>query len=597
MSNPKTLYDDKLIIANCSGFLGDRFTAPREMIQGGPIDVLTGDYLAELTMAILFRKTLKDPNAGYAGTFLRQMEEVMGECLDKNIKVVSNAGGLNPAALAAKLSEIADKLGLRPKIAYIEGDNLMPRLQELQEKGERFTHLDKGIDLKDAGGQPISANAYFGGWGIAAALAEGADIVVGGRLADAALVMGPAAWKFGWKKDDWDALAGAAVAGHIIECSAQATGGNYSFIEEVPTYVDIGFPIAEMHPDGSFVITKHPGTGGLVSVGTVTAQLLYEVREPRYLTPDVAARFDTIDIRQEGPDRVAVKGVKGEPPPDTTKVCLNVMGGYRNSMTFVIAGLDVEAKAAILEETLFHGLGGKDRFQRVDIQLIRTDKPDPPTNEEACALLKVSVLDPDARKVGRAFSSKTVELALASIPGFTMTAPPGDSSPVIVHWPALVAQRHVPQRVVVGEKETMVEAAHWEPLSSPPEPLQVDLPQAPSGETVRRPLGRVFATRSGDKGGNANLGVWGKTPEAFAFLRSFLTVDKLKELLPDMAPYEIERYEMPNLLALNFYIKGVLGDGVAASVRSDPQAKTLGEYLRAKIVDLPKTLLPPDQRD
>ena len=591
MSNIKTLHDDKLIIANASGFLGDRFSAPREMIQDGPIDVLTGDYLAELTMAILFRKTLKNPDGGYASTFLRQMEEIMGECLDKNIKVVTNAGGLNPASLAKNLQHLAAKLGVHPKIASIEGDNLMDRFAELGEKGEAFVHLDKGINLKSAKAQAISANAYLGGWGIAAALTEGADIVVGGRLADAALVMGPAAWKFGWEKDDWDALAGAAVAGHIIECSAQATGGNYSFIEEVPSYINMGFPIAEVHADGSSVITKHPDTGGVVSVGTVTAQLLYEIRQPRYLTPDVAARFDTLAIRQQGPDRVLVEGVKGEPPPDTTKVCINILGGYRNTSTFVITGLDVEAKAAIIEETLFTSLGGKNQFQQVDIQLIRTDKLDPPTNEQACAQLKVSVLDPDAGKVGRAFSSKTVEMALASIPGFTMTAPPGDGSPVIVHWPALVSRRHIPQRVVVMDKQLWVESDEWEPIASPPRPLLVSIPEAPGGKTVKRPLGRIFATRSGDKGGNANLGIWGKTPEAFAFLNTFLTVEKIKQLLPDMSPYDIERYEIPNLLALNFYIKGVLGDGVAASVRSDPQAKTLGEYLRAKIVDIPQSLL------
>ena len=326
MSNsaPKT---EKLIVANCSGFFGDRFSAAKEMVQGGPIDFLTWDYLAELTMAILLRKQFKDPQAGFATTFLKQMEGVMGECLDKDIRVVANAGGLNPASLATALEKIASELGVHPKIAYIEGDNLMPRLNDLQEKGEAFTHMDKGVSLKEAGGQPISANAYLGCWGVVDALNRGADIVVGGRLADAALVMGPAAWKFQWAASDWDRLAGAAVAGHIVECSAQATGGNYSFIEEVPSFSNVGFPIAEMYADGSAVITKHPGTGGLVSVGTVTAQLLYEVREPRYLTPDVAARFDTIDIRQEAPDRVRIEGVKGEPPTDSSKVCINNLGG------------------------------------------------------------------------------------------------------------------------------------------------------------------------------------------------------------------------------------------------------------------------------
>ncbi len=591
MTSKKTLHDDKLIIANSSGFLGDRFSAAKEMVQGGPIDFLTGDYLAELTMAILFRKVLKSPDGGYASTFLRQMEEIMGECMDKNIRVVTNAGGLNPKSLAEKLETLAGTLGIKPKIAYIEGDNIMPRIQELQEKGERFTHLDKGIDFKDAGAQPITANAYLGCWGIVEALDREADIVIGGRLADAALVMGPAAWKFGWKKSDWNQLAGAATAGHIIECSGQATGGNYSFIHEVPSFHNVGFPIAEMHEDGSSVITKHPGTGGLVSVGTVTAQLMYEVREPRYLTPDVAARFDTIQLAQDAPDRVSIKGVQGEPPPATTKVCINNMGGYKNSMTFVLTGMDIEEKAKILEETLFTGLGGKDQFQQVDVQLIRLDKENPSTNEEASAHLKVSVLDPDSNKAGRTFSAATVELALANIPGFTMTSPPGNGSPVIFHWPALMEGKNITQKIVIGVEETALDWPKTETMADPPSSLNIDMPDIPDGNKIKTELGRAFATRSGDKGGNANLGVWGKTAEAYAFLSDFLSVEKLKELLPDMSPFEIERYELPNLFALNFYIKGVLGEGVAASVRNDPQAKTLGEYLRAKIIDLPESII------
>ena len=581
---------DKLIIANCSGFLGDRFSAAREMVEGGPIDFLTGDYLAELTMAILFRQTLKDPSRGYASTFLKQMEEVMGLCLDKGIRVVSNAGGLNPKSLAEQLEKVAETLGLKPKIAYIEGDNLMSRIADLQEQGEAFAHLDRGTTLKEAGAQSITANAYLGGWGVVKALDEGADIVVGGRLADAAVVMAPAAWHFGWQPKDWDRLAGAAVAGHIIECSGQATGGNYSFIEEVPSFHNVGFPIAEMHDDGSFVITKHPGTGGLVSVGTVTAQLLYEVRDPTYLTPDVAARFDTIAISQEGDDRVSVKGVCGEPPPETTKVCINNLYGHRNSMTLLLTGLDIEKKAKIVEDTLFESLGGKDQFQMAHVELTSSHKDNPPTNEEAFAYLKLGVMDPDPKKVAK-FSPKIIELALANIPGFTGTAPPGKGSPVIQHWPSLISGTKIQQKIVVGGQEFTVDPTGPDASAPIPESKDVDIPPVPGGNTVSQPLGRVFATRSGDKGGNANLGIWGKTAESYAYLNNFLTTEKLKELMPDMAQYEIERYELPNLFALNFYIKGVLGDGVSASMRSDPQAKTLGEYLRAKIVDLPASLL------
>ena len=582
--------NNKLIIANCSGFFGDRFSAAKEMVTGWPIHVLTGDYLAELTMALLFQKKLKDPNSGYVKTFLNQMKEIMSLCSEKNIKVVSNAGGLNPAGLAQALKTLAADLGLAPKIAYIEGDDLMPRMNELQNEGENFIHLDKEIGLKESGAMAITANAYMGGWGIAEALKAGADIVVSGRVADAALVAGPAAWHFGWHRDDWDKLAGAYAAGHIIECGAQCTGGNYSFMDEVPSFSNVGFPIAEMYEDGSFVITKHPNTGGLVSVGTVTAQLMYEIEKPAYLTPDVIARFDTIQLSQEGQDRVRGEGTKGCPPTDTLKVCINTFGGHRNSMSVVLTGLDIERKARIVEDTLFENLGGKQTFAQVHTQLIRSDKENPATNEEACAFLRISVVDPDAKKAGKLFSAKVVELALANIPGFTLTAPPGKGSPFVVHWPSLISADKIKQKVVIDENVHIIEPGTFKqsdiPALSAPE-----LPAMPDGDTVRTPLGSAFASRAGDKGGNANLGVWAKSPEAFVFLCEFLSTEKLKELLPDCAPFAIDRYELPNLLALNFYICGILGEGAAASFRSDPQAKTLGEYLRAKIVELPASII------
>ena len=583
--------NDKLIIANCSGYLGDKLSAARELIEGGEIHVLTGDYLAELTMALLFRMKMKAPEKGYATTFLKQMNDVMGLCLEKNIKVVANAGGLNPKGLAAELEKIAEQLGIHPKIAFIEGDDLLPRIQELQEQGETFTHLDKGISLKEAGAMPITANAYLGGWGITKALTEGADIVIGGRLADAALVSGPSAWKFGWEEDDWDRLAGAYAAGHIIECGAQATGGNYSFIEEVPSFKNVGYPIAEMHEDGSFVITKHPGTGGLVSVGTVTAQLLYEIREPAYLTPDVKVRFDTINISQEATDRVLINGVKGEPPTDSAKVCINNLFGYRNSMTVVLTGLDIEKKAEIVEETIFDLLGGKDQFAFTDVQLIRIDKENPQHNDVASAHLKISIMDPDQKKVGKLFSSKLVEMALSSIPGFTMTRPPSNGMPALQHWPTLVSNEFLEHKISMNGSEFFVKPTTSYPDIINIQPEDIDLVDIPMENIKKIHFGRLFATRSGDKGGNANLGVWAKNIESYSFLNSFLTTEKLKDLLPDMKEFDIERYELPNLLAINFYIKGVLGEGVAASVRNDPQAKTLGEYLRAKVIEVPESIL------
>src|SRR5450759_35498 len=372
-------------IANCSGFYGDRVAAAREMLAG-PIDVLTGDYLAELTMLILWKARRKDPGRGYAVTFLRQMEEVLGTCLERRVKVVANAGGLNPAGLAGQLTALAARLGLPARIAYITGDDLAPAIGDLQAAGHELTNLDTGLPLAQADLPVVTANAYLGGWGIAAALEAGADIVICPRVTDASLVTGPAAWWHGWRRDDWDALAGAVVAGHIIECGPQATGGNYSFLTEITDRRYPGFPIAEVAADGGCVITKHPGTGGLVSVGTVTAQLLYEIGGPRYLNPDVTARFDTIRLSQQGADRVLVAGTRGEPPPADLKVSLNYAGGYRNTMVLVIEGLDIAAKAELAEQAIWARIpGGRQAFGSVSVDLAGSDP----------ALLRITVMDAD----------------------------------------------------------------------------------------------------------------------------------------------------------------------------------------------------------
>jgi hypothetical protein len=582
---------DALRVANCSGFYGDRLSAAREMVEGGPIDVLTGDYLAELTMAILYRSRLKRPETGYATTFLAQMEQVLGPCLARGIKVVVNAGGLNPGGCAAALGALAGRLGLAPRIAWVSGDDVLDRLPAWQAAGHPLAHLDKGVPLALLTAPVLTANAYLGGWGIAEALGQGADVVITGRVTDAALVVGPAAWRFGWQRDDWDRLASAVVAGHILECGAQCTGGNYAFFQEVPTYAGIGFPLAEIREDGTFTVTKHPGTGGLVSVGTITAQLLYEIDGPAYPNPDATARFDTIRLTPEGPDRVGVSGVRGEPPPPTAKLCLNYLGGFRNSVTFVLAGLDIPEKAKLIEDTFWPLVGGRAAFAETHVALVRADREDPESNEAAFATLRITVKDPDPKKVGRAFSNRAIELALAHYPGFHATAPPGEESPFAVYWPALAPAELIEQVVHLDGRETRVPPVLPPPSWAPVTPPAVALPPAPAGPTVRAPLGRVLGARSGDKGGNANLGVWARSPEACAWAVAHLTPDRLRALLPECRGLPVERHLLPNLLALNFVIRGLLGDGVSSSTRSDPQAKSLGEYLRAKVVELPARLL------
>ena len=613
---------DPLRIANCSGFYGDRLAAAREMVDGGPIDVLTGDWLAELTMLILWKGYQRDPTRGWAHTFLTQMEDVLGTCVDRGIKVVTNAGGLNPAGLADQIRLLSDRLGLSVSVAHIEGDDLLPRLEQFRAQGHPMAHLDTGAALETAQGTVVSANAYLGAWPIVEALGAGADVVICPRVTDASLVVGPAAWHHGWSESDWDELAGAVVAGHVIECGPQATGGNYSFFTEVPGMEHPGFPIAEVASDGSSVITKHPGTGGEVSTGTVTAQLLYEIGGHHYPNTDVVARFETIEVTDQGDDRVRLSGTRGLIAPRDVKVCLNLLGGWRNAMTFVLTGLDVEAKADLTGRSLAAALGGTGQFAEFDARLIRSDKVDAPSNVEATAQLRVTVKDADADRVGRRFSGAATELALAGYPGLHLTAPPSGATAYGVYWPALVPAELVVPTVVHADGTRVDVPHHGHRAAAGPgvvgsagdaslspgvaeAPDAVSSPRpghgAGSGDsaveaaeeaTVRLPLGTLIGARSGDKGGNANVGLWARTDQAWAWLDGELTFDRFRELLPEADGLAVQRHAFPNLRALNFVVVGLLGEGVASSTRPDPQAKGLGEYLRSRLVDLPARLLP-----
>ncbi|MEU6403107.1 acyclic terpene utilization AtuA family protein [Streptomyces sp. NPDC046985] len=560
-----------LRVGNASGFYGDRFDAMREMLTGGELDVLTGDYLAELTMLILGRDRLKDPDAGYARTFLRQLEECLGLAHERGVRIVANAGGLNPAGLAERVRELAGRLGVPVRVAHVEGD-----------------------DLTAAHPGTLAAHAYLGGFGIAACLREGADVVVTGRVTDAALVTGPAAACFGWRPQEYDRLAGAVVAGHVLECGAQATGGNYAFFAEhaLDRLARPGFPLAEIHADGACVVTKHPGTGGVVDVGTVTAQLLYETGGARYAGPDVTARLDTVRLTQDGPDRVRIEGVRGEAPPPALKVGLNRLGGFRNEVTFVLTGLDVERKADLARRQMEDALGAAESPPaEVRWDLVRTDRADAATEETASALLRLVVRDQDPQAVGRPFSGAAIELALAGYPGFHVLAPPGKGAPYGVFEAAGVGQGEVAHTAVLHDGRRIAVPAPGEtrPLGAvPPPPLPEPLP---AGPVRRAALGLVAGARSGDKGGDANVGVWARSEDAWRWLAHELTEDRFRELIPESRALTVTRHVLPNLRALNFVVEGILGEGVAAQHRFDPQAKALGEWLRSRCLDIPEALL------
>ena len=583
-------------IGNCSGFYGDRASAMADMAKAGGIDVLTGDYLAEVTMLILGKARAKDSTKGYATTFLQQLGPALEHLVANGIRLVVNAGGLNPAGLADATRDLIARHGHGLRVSHVEGDDVFGRLDALQQAGHSLPNLTSGEPLSSWSHQPLTANAYLGGFGIARALAHGADIVITGRVADASLVVGPAAWWWSWSPDDYDALAGAVAAGHVIECGPQATGGNFSGFPTIADLLQPGFPIAEIAADGSSVITKNPGTGGAVTPDTVTAQLLYEIGEPAYLNPDVITHLDTATLKDLGDDRVQIRGVRGSAPPATTKVAITGVGGWENSVLFALTGTDLDAKTALVERSVHRYAETVAGLDAVGIDRIGQAQHDPDSQNAGTELLKITVQGTE-QAAGRAFSSRMVELALSSYPGLYSLGPPQAGSAFGVYWPALLDQgllkhtvhHHDGSTEIIASPDPHGAVGEVTPQSGPP--LAQPAPAPGTDELIVAALGEIVHTRSGDKGGDANLGVWVRDRQAWDWLKSTLTIDELRRLLPETRELAISRYELPNLGAVNFVLQGLLGTGATSTLRLDAQAKALGEWLRARNTKMPRSFL------
>lgn len=589
---------ERIVIANCGGFWGDDPTAARRQVEGGPVDYLVMDYLAEITMAILHKQKQRKPELGYATDFLVQLRDVLVTCVEQGITVITNAGGVNPQACAAAVDALAAELGVGDQVrtATVTGDDLLGQLHPLIESGETLDHMDTGRPLTDVADRVLSMNAYVGAAPVVKALELGANVIITGRVTDTGVTLAPMIHEFGWADDDWDHLAAGIVAGHILECGTQCTGGNFTDWAQVPSFADIGYPLAEVEADGTFAVTKHPGTGGMVTVHTVSEQLLYEMGGPGYLCPDCTARFDSIQLAQTGPDRVTVSGIRGGPPPEKLKVAVSFADGYRVFGRMMVGGPHALTKARKAAEIIWQAAGGPGHYDAANTQFIGWDACHAPlgTEEPGEILVQVAARDQDKAKLERDFVPFIVGRTLGSIPALTGPADQGRprSSDVIGHWPALIARDQLDVRVQVGDREEAVSSAApaGQPLVfEPASPETGDLHA--SGTVVTVPLERLCLARSGDKGDTANIGVIARSPQVYAWMLDFLTPSVVKQHFKDVSKGEVERFEVPNLTAVNFLLHESLGGGGTLSLNFDAQGKTYAQYLLAMTVDVDQALL------
>lgn len=591
---------DRIIIANCGGFWGDDPTAAKRQVEGGPVDYLVMDYLAEITMAILQKQRQRNPTAGYATDFLSQLRDVLVPCAERGIRIITNAGGVNPLSCMEAVEQLARDLGVADKVrvGVVLGDDIYDDLGTILASGQALSHMDTGDPLSAIRDKVMSANIYLGAAPIVKALEMGANVVIAGRVTDTAVTLAPMIHEFGWADNDWDRLAAGIVAGHIIECGAQATGGNFTDWHTVKSFSNIGYPVVEACADGSFVVTKHPGTGGLVNIHTISEQLLYEMGTPQYIAPDCLARFDSIQLSDDGPDRVRVTGIRGEPAPDLLKVSVSFSHGYRIFGRLMVTGPDSLAKANKAAEIFWDAAGGPELYEEAMTQFIGWNATHPTlaTEEPSEVLLQVAARDKDKGKLEKRFAPFVVGKGLSSMPGWCVPADQGRPrvSDVVGYWPALLARDQVRMRVRVGDQELPVSsvAPRGLPSVTPFSPASApDASVATTGRTVSVPLMRLCLARSGDKGDTCNVGVIARSPAVYKWMLDTLTPEFVKRYFGDVCKGEVERFEVANIQSVNFLLHQSLGGGGTMSIQFDAQGKTYAQYLLAASVEVDEGLL------
>lgn len=580
--------DTKTVAIGCSsGFWGDSGFAAEQLVESGCIDYLVSDYLAEITMSLLARARMKNPELGFPPDFVETMAPLLPSIKKNGIRIVSNAGGMNPVACGAALAKAADAAGISFKIAVVEGDDLMPRIDEV--RGTRPVEMFFGTHLPE---KLASCNAYLGARPIAAALDAGADIVLTGRCVDSAVTLGILMHEFGWKDGDYDLLAAGSLAGHVIECGPQCTGGIFTDWAEVPGWENMGYPIVECSSDGSFVVTKPRSTGGLVTPATVAEQVVYEIGDPStYILPDVVCDFTQVKIEQTGLDRVLVHGAKGRAPTPTYKVSATYSEGWRVMTTMMVGGRDAGRKARRMGEAIVkraQGLAqrlGFGDFRETSVEVIGAEDTygaEARLGETAREVVLKIGLRHDRKDALDLFSKEIYQAGVAMAQGTTgLFAGRPTPSPVVRLFSFLLDKRMVPIRVTVDGEPVAVAVSGGQSLVAQEHP-RVEVSHF-DGETVIVPLIALAWGRSGDKGNHANIGIIARRPQFVPCLRAELTADRVGQFFRHYLNGKVFRWELPGFYAFNFLLTDVLGGGGIASLRYDPQGKSYAQML----MDLP----------
>lgn len=594
-------------VGNAGGYWGDDLGAMKRQLGQSRLDYLTQDFLAEITMSILQKQRRRKPELGYAVDFLDQIRDCTPELKSSATRIISNAGGINPSGCAEEVARIARDAGLDLPVAVVEGDDLMDRLDELVAAGHLMANMETGEPLSTIRSRIESANAYLGTAPVVEALRGGARIVITGRVTDTGITAAPPTFEFGWDLDDWDRQAAAVVAGHILECGAQATGGNLTDWQSVPSFLNMGYPIAEFRADGSFDVTKAPEAGGVVNRPSVASQLVYEMGDPhQYITPDVVADFSTIRLEEAAEDRVRVSGVRGRPRPDSLKVSISYQEGFKAHGMMIVCRPQAVSKCRTMAETFWKRLDLS--FEETSTELVGYDachgslapETDPPE-----VLLRLGVRDQDRKKVeefGKLFTS----LILNTVSGVAIVGSRPKPQSVVAYWPCLIPASEVTPTVSYLSTRRRI-AVPWLPATEPvesaagnPEPEETpESSEQPDPDSPRKrvALCRLSYGRSGDKGDTCNIGLVARTPEIFSWLRRELTADRVKRFFADICLGDVERFEIPNLQALNFLLHESLGGGGTVSLRIDPQGKTLADALLQMELEAPISLLEPESTD